>query len=389
MFPRLENLLRELDSQKSRILVHAASMGEFEQARPVLRALRRQFPGHILIVSVFSPSAYENVRNHPEADIVTYLPFDSLHASRKFLNIIRPKALLFTRYDLWPNLIWEARRRKIHTVLFDASLQETSMRHKPLIRQFNHTVFGALDMICAISDAAAILLRQSFYPSTPMHVTGDTRFDQAVYRAKEKQISEILPGQMAKWQQTVIAGSTWPEDEEIILPGFAKLKKTFHDARLILVPHELSEAHLSGNENTCRQFELQCQRLSKVDEKKATDVLIVDRMGVLANIYAAGQIAFVGGSFGPGVHSVIEAAAHAIPVLFGPRMQNSPEAVDMVDSGCGFVVKTSDKIFALCGKWFSDPNVLHNVSNISAQFVANRIGASEKIIALIANQLRR
>ena len=154
LFSRLASQLDKCKNRQGTILVHAASMGEFEQARPVLRALRQQFPGYTICASVFSPSAFDNIQNNKEADIITYLPFDTLSASRKFLNLIKPRALLFTRYDLWPNLVWEAKRQNIFTMLFDASVQKASLRHKPLVRQFSRSVFLDLNAICAISQEA-------------------------------------------------------------------------------------------------------------------------------------------------------------------------------------------------------------------------------------------
>lgn len=386
LFSRLEEKIQVFGERK-RILIHAASMGEFEQARPVLRELRNHFPEHILCVSVFSPSAFENVHNHPEADIVTYLPFDSLRACRKFLNIIRPQALLFTRYDLWPNLIWEAWRRKIQILLFDASVQETSLRHKPLVRQFNRAIFNTLNAICVISQDAAENIQKNFAPQTPVFVIGDTRFDQVVFRAKEKPLTTIVAEPVTKWRQTIVAGSTWPEDEEIILPAFARIVQLQPGAKLILVPHEPSEEHLHKSETECRQLSLKSQRMSNFDENKEADIMIVDRIGVLANLYAAGQAAFIGGSFGPGVHNVLEAAAHAIPVFFGPKMLNSPEALDMVEQGCGFIVNTSDEVVELLANWFGKQNEWQHLADKAAQFVTIRTGASKKIIKILKERI--
>jgi 3-deoxy-D-manno-octulosonic-acid transferase len=218
-------------------------------------------------------------------------------------------------------------------------------------------------------------------------VTGDTRFDQVVFRAKEKPLAAILPEPATKWAQTIVAGSTWPEDEEIILPAYARFVRMQPGAKLLLVPHEPSEEHLHKSEAACRRFSLKSQRLSNFAGKKETDVLIVDRMGVLANLYAAGQVAFVGGSFGPGVHNVLEAAAHAIPVLFGPKMRNSPEAIDMVEQGCGFIISTSDEMVALLANFLAKQNEWQHFSDKAARFVTARTGASKKIVEILKDRI--
>ena len=387
LFTRLQRPPRETPAKRTTLLVHAASMGEYEQARPVLRRLRQELPQARIVLSVFSPSAYENIRDRHDADLLTYLPFDSRRNVRRFLDLLQPAAVLITRHDIWPNLLWQAQQRGIRTILFDASVHEGSLRHKPVIRQFNRSIFAAFDAICAISNPALAAMQKFLHPGTRVEITGDTRFDQVVFRARERSLAEILAPAILQWPRGVVAGSTWPEDDAVLLPAFAALQRQHAEARLILVAHEPSEAHLQHSESLCRKHHLPVQRLSQFDAGRDAVVLLVDRIGVLANLYGAGQIAFVGGAFGPGVHSVIEAAAHGLPVLFGPKMRNSAEAIDMVRAGCGFVVQDAAECEALLKRWYGDAAALAEGSRRASDFVSQRTGASERVAALVQELL--
>ncbi len=379
---RLQQQLAAFPAERKRILVHAASMGEYEQARPVIRQLKEKFPDHILILSVFSPSAFENLHT-TDADILTYLPFDHLQAVRRFLDLVRPRFLLFTRYDVWPNLVREASRRGTFTLLFAASLHEKSARRKWLIRQFNRAVHAHLDAICPISSQAAQAMNIFLSDHHKIAVCGDPRFDQVVFRARERALAELLPKSLLKNEQIFVAGSCWPEDEVVLLPAFAELKQGAEKALLLLAPHEPTAEYLDSAQRSCCNLKLRVVMLSEFESETEADVVVVDRVGILANIYGAGIGAFVGGGFGPGVHSVIEAAAHGLPVLFGPRMRNSAEAIDMVESGCGFIVENE----ADCLKYLFD--IYHKedfrrlAGEKSREFVATRTGAAEKIVALL------
>ncbi|MCA9732356.1 MAG: hypothetical protein H6696_11140 [Deferribacteres bacterium] len=384
----LERNFQNLPHAQTTFLIHAASMGEYEQARPVLRLLRKQFPDARIILSLFSPSAFENIKPNPDVHVITYLPFDSSHAVKKFLNIVRPDFLLITRHDIWPNLVWHAKQNGVKTFLIDASVHEGSLRHKPVVRNFNRLLFSCFDTICVISEPALEGLRKFLSPNQNIVITGDTRFDQVVARTKEIKAEDLLPASILKDAQIFIAGSTWPEDEDVVIPAFRAAQQKIPGLRLIFVPHELTAEHFNSALNLCKSLGLQSGKLSEFDQRNGTiDALLVDKMGILANLYGAGQAAYVGGSFGPGVHSVIEAAAHKIPVTFGPRMRNSAEAIEMVEHKCGFSISTVDELSSYLIEWFSSPETLENLSGKAAQFVAARSGASQRILELIVKTI--
>lgn len=387
LFQRLQQHSAALPQEGPRILVHAASMGEYEQARPVLRLLRQRLPTCTRILSVFSPSVYDNIQGRAEAEVLTYLPFDSRRNARKFLDLLRPDAVLVTRHDIWPNFLWQAAARGILTVLIDASVHEGSLRHKPVVRQFVRAVFRAFTAVFPISDAAAHDMQAFISKESEARVVGDTRFDQVVYRATEKPLSELLPARVQAWRHVIVAGSTWPEDEHVLVPAFAHVARAKEGLKLILVPHEPTEAHLQQGEKLCARHGLRAVRLSTFNGAEDIDVLLVDRIGILANLYAAGRAAFVGGAFGPGVHSVIEAAAHGVPVLFGPRMRNSAEAIEMLEEGCGFVVDDVETCRDYLAQWFTGEKMLRELSARSRAFVQRRTGASEAIVKYLVCRL--
>ncbi len=386
LFRQLEQAIAATGKSGPVVLIHAASMGEYEQARPVIREVRRRRPDVRIVASVFSPSAYDHIRGKSEADVVTYLPFDSPRQMRRFLRLIDPAVLLIVRYELWPNFIWQARQLGTHIALIDASVQAGSFRRRWPARLFYRALFKSVHSVLAISEDAAENMRIFLARAQDVRVCGDTRFDQVVFRAHEKKPEELLPASVLQHGPFWIAGSTWPEDEAVVLPAFARLRQQ-HSLRLVLVPHEPSPAHVQQAESRCRELGLRPLRLSQFDQTAEWDVLIVDRVGILANLYAMGQVAFVGGSFGPGVHSVIEPAAHGLPVLFGPRMRNSPEAVDMLREGCGFVVRDVSECVQRLGAWLEQPQRLRETAEKARQFVDRRCGASKRIAEFVAELL--
>ena len=384
LFAELQTKIATLSPAKTCFLIHASSMGEYEQARPVIKLLRQNMPETRIVLSLFSPSAYENIKPNPHVDITTYLPLDSHFAMRKFLRIIAPDFLIITRHDIWPNLVRLARKQGAVNFLIDASVHEGSLRHKPLLRNFNRTIFSLFDCICVISETALQPMQKFLSKNQQVEITGDTRFDQVVTRATEADIAELLPAEFLANEQVFIAGSTWPEDEEVLFQAYVNARQIHPALKLIFVPHELTESHLNWAMDQCRQHGITCVKLSEfTTHSNSIDALLVDKMGILANIYGAAKAAYVGGSFGPGVHSVIEAAAHKIPVTFGPRMRNSAEAIAMVEKKCGFIVNDAAALGGYLQAWFGDEKKLTALSNSAAQFVSTHAGASAKIVKLI------
>jgi len=372
-----------------RLWIHAASMGEYEQARPLIREIRQRFPECLIVLSFFSPSAFNHVQKSASlADVVCYLPFDSRSRARRFLRLIQPDAGIFIRHDLWPNHLRAAKQAGAWLMLACASVHEKSLRHKPLLRSFNRAVFECFDVVAAISEPAAAGLEKFICRRQRVLVAGDTRYDQVLFRSVEKKLDEVLPATWRKEGKRFIVGSAWPEDVAVVAPAFASARHQIRDAQMIIVPHEPTPAHVQQIMDLCKSAGLAAAILSRYQKNEAAEVLIVDRIGILANIYGAGQVAFVGGSFGPGVHNVLEAAVHGVPVLFGPQMRNSAEAIEMAEAGIGHVIHDREACERLLIRLFQDADRRRQLAEQSRAFVLNRCGASGRLINLLQEALR-
>lgn len=382
--------LQPFDAARPRVWIHAASMGECEQAKPILRELHARFPHVVRVLTVFSPSAFRHIQ--PEsfpAEVLCYLPLDSLRAVNRFYDLVQPRAGLVIRHDYWPNFIWQARQRGIFLLLANASVSANanSFRHKPLVRDFNREVLSHFDVIAAVSPAAAKTLAPLLRHPERLRVFGDTRFEQVLHRTQNAEPHKILPQPWREAPLTLVAGSTWPSDDEVLIPALAALHRARPDLRAILVPHEPTESHLLNVERLLRRHDLASIRLSQAHSTDQKNILLVDRIGVLAELYGAGKIAYVGGGFGPGVHSVLEAAAHGVPVLFGPKHYNSAEALEMSKRGLGKAIRTSaEAVHELT-------HLLQNESACAAwaaqcrHYVEQKTGAARALVDLLAPHL--
>jgi len=385
LFTELTAQLASVTDSAPRFWIHASSMGEYEQARPLLQEINRRFPAAVRVLTFFSPSAYANIkRANIPAEVVSYLPFDSIQNARRFIRIINPAAAIIIRHDFWPNHLWEARRHGAAILLTNASVSANarSLRHWPFVRHFNRAVFDTFNTICAVSESAAGSLKPLVRYPERLVVTGDSRYDQVLFRSQSKKIDEVLPANWRDGSPLFVAGSTWPSDEEILLPAFIAVRSKLPALRMILVPHEPTSEHLAQLENQLHNVALASARLSEEERlaKKDAQVLLIDRIGILAIVYSAGQAAFVGGSFGPGVHSVLEAAVHGVPVIVGPRFKNSPEAMALFDQRFLTSVSDAQTCQQALADFFQNPALQQSRGAQHRKFVLARCGASAKMI---------
>jgi len=390
LFEELAAQLSPVKNSAPRFWIHASSMGEYEQARPLLLEIKKRFPEAVRVLTLFSPSAYANLnRANIPAEAVSYLPFDSLWNARRFLNVVNPNAAIIIRHDFWPNHLWEAKKRGVAILLANASVSANarSLRHWPLVRHFNRTVFDTFDAIGAVSAHAAKSLTALVRHPERLVITGDSRYDQVLFRSQSKKIAEVLPENWRDGSSIFVAGSTWPSDEEILLPAFIAARKQLPALRLILVPHEPRPEHLTSLEKQIAAAGLVSRRLSQATAEKEEAILLVDRIGVLAILYSAGQVAFVGGSFGPGVHSVLEAAVHGVPALVGPRFRNSPEAVELNEKKLLTIVTTAEECQKNLLALLQNSALRQDKGGQHREFVLARCGASAKMIDILVSHL--
>lgn len=379
------------DPNRPLIWFHAPSVGEGLQATPVMTRLRVSRPDVQQVYTHFSPSAAAFARR-TGADFSDYLPFDDSYSVRVALDAVSPTALVFSKLDVWPALVERAARRGVRLGMISATLAEGSRRRGGLAAALSLDAYAALHAVGAIDEADAARLVDIGVRASAIRVTGDTRYDQVWARA-------LSANGAAPWLQrfreapriTLVAGSTWPTDEAVLLPVWATLATTYPGAvRLIIAPHEPSAAHLAPLERWAAAQQLRCTRLDAPGDATA-DVVLVDRVGVLGELYALADAAYVGGGFhAAGLHSVLEPAAFGAPVVFGPRFANSRDAELLIRAGGATAVPHGAALAAVLDGWCDPgaPAARHDAGAAALAFVARGLGAADRATALVEELLR-
>ena len=370
-----------LDNSKKTIWFHSSSLGEFEQAKPIIEKLKNEARVNI-IVSFFSPSGFENSKKYPFADLITYMPFDSKWRAERFIKVVKPDVAVFMRYDIWPNHIWELGKKNIPALLVDATMKKKSLRKIPLIKSFHKYVFGKFNKILTISEQDSKGFIEFGCSIEKIEIVGDTRFDRVYNRSLAAKTIKIIDEKILSDKKVLIAGSTWEQDEDVLLPIFKKLAKFDEKVLLIIAPHEPTLLHLEKIENEFAG-ELETIRLSLLNNYINQRIIIVDSIGVLSILYNHADAAFVGGSFKQNVHNVLEAAVYGVPVLFGPKIENSQEAKQLVETAGGMLVRGKKEMYRRLRSLFQDENLRLRRGNKSFEYVQKNIGATEKIFSEI------
>ena len=369
---------------------HVSSVGEYEQAKPIISALYENY-SHIPVVLTFcSPSGYRFALKREQAagknniTLIDYKPIDSARNTARCLDLLNPRLLVFVKFDLWPNLIWTAVSKSIPTVLVDGTLSETSKRVSGLTRRFYRSVYEALDRIMAIGPEDA----QRFLETAPDHpavtVTGDTRFDRVLERRRQQKQPAI--GFARDDRLTLIAGSTWPKDEIHIMPALSRILDQHQNTRLVIAPHEPTAYRVAALEAWASSSGFSAVRLSR-GAGPAHRVIIVDSVGILAELYAFCDLAYIGGSFSTGVHSVIEPAIMGIPVLFGPVHQNSLEARQILKLGAGTLVTDSKQAFDAFHRLVLETRRRLVMGTAARRYVESQLGATRRCLDTLSEYL--
>jgi 3-deoxy-D-manno-octulosonic-acid transferase len=372
-----------------RIWIHVSSYGEFLQVKPVLTHLKKLDPAIFIITSFFSPSGYEHVPSQQPVDFKCYLPFDSYFQARRFISVIAPKVAVIVRHDIWPNFVWRLKREKIPLILIDASIPEKSFRLLPIFKGINRSLFNLFQTILAISETEAERLAQLVDDPAKIFVVGDTKYDQVFERSKNlHKIKPLLEAPKIREKKIFVVGSSWPADEAFILPAFEQLCKRFEDMLMILAPHEPSNEHIQPVERQLKQARLSSTRFSQFKPGQFdSHCLIIDEIGLLANIYYLGKIAFVGGSFHYKIHNVLEPAVYGIPVMFGPKMKNSVEAQYLLKNEAAILVRSTQEIIDVITNMLKKPEQAKAYGERAKQVVMQNVGSSEKIAQFLLQYL--
>lgn len=387
----LDRLCAESDRLQGCVWVHASSVGEYEQARPVIASLREaagRTPPPIAVTH-FSPSGYEFARKRPAGDLHDYLPFDHPAHMRRLVRAWRPRVLVFVKFDCWPNLVAAAQAEGVPVVLLAGSLQPRSARLRPVARAFFRDLFDRFAHIGVSTPEDRRRFVDDLGVRAPVTVTGDTRADQVVRRWEASQAGEVAARLRAFGGRLLVLGSTWPPDEQLWLPVLPDLLDRHADLRVVLVPHEPLPARLSSLEHGLNTSGISSVRLSALMASPTTApppgrCVLVDSVGVLAEIYRAGTVAYVGGSFTTGVHNTLEPAVAGLPVLFGPVIQNAEEAGELVRRGAAWVVADPAAARDRARALLDDAQGLAAAGASAREVVLAQRGATEKSVAVLA-----
>nr|WP_314593580.1 glycosyltransferase N-terminal domain-containing protein [uncultured Porphyromonas sp.] len=362
--------LGRLDATRPVVWFHASSLGEFEQGRPLMEAVRRAHPEYQILLSFFSPSGYTVRQDYAGADVVVYLPSDRSSSVRRFLDLARPSKAIFIKYDFWPTMLYELRERGIPTYLISAIFRPDQLFFRPWGKWYLRLLTLFERLYVQDEDSRQLLQRHGI---TAVSVAGDTRFDRVIEIASA---ARAIPEAAALEGKVLVAGSTWPEDEAILLPYFNRLGSEY---KLIIAPHEIHEEHLQAIE---AQLTRPYMRYSQL-QAGATgdyDCLIIDCFGLLSSIYRYGRYAWVGGGFGKSVHNTLEAAVYGIPVFFGPEVHKHREVRELIQRGLGFVLHSEEDFAALLQR-FDDEAACRDVAQQLEHFFAEQRGATEQLLS--------
>ncbi|MFL5508633.1 MAG: 3-deoxy-D-manno-octulosonic acid transferase [Gemmatimonadaceae bacterium] len=373
------------DPARPLVWFHAPSVGEGLQALPVVELLRQRRAEIQVVYTFYSPSA-EQFAVSVKADFSDFLPFDTEAHSRAIVTALRPDALVFSKLDIWPQLTEHAAASGVPVGVISATLPETSGRRGVLARALLGDAYRAIERVGAIDEDDAERLRQQGVRADRVTVTGDTRYDQVWARANRAPSAFIES--LRSSRPTLVAGSTWPPDEAHLFEAWLRIREKIPDARVIFAPHEASDGHLRAIESWARSTVL---ALARIDSPAASsaDVILVDRYGVLGDLYSLADVAYVGGGFhSPGLHSVLEPAAFGAPVLFGPRNEKSRDAAKLIQSGGGAQINGAVDLSIRLGDWLGSAAARENAGARARNTVQSGLGAAERSYDLVTKLLR-
>lgn len=370
--------LEAIPRSERRVWFHVASLGEFEQARPLIEAYRQRHPETQLILSFFSSSGYRVRRDYDQVDAVVYFPADSLREVRNYLNVLRPSLAIFVKYDFWPTMLSELHRRGVRTYLVAAMFREEQMFFRPWGGWYRG-VLKVFDRIYVQDVTSAALLKRIGLERVT--VAGDTRFDRV------RQIA-ALPREVAvarwlknKYASLLVAGSTWAEDDRLL----AEAWRSLGGYGLILVPHELDDRYIDRLIETSPRRLFRLSTLSLETEReldtRGVEGIVVDSIGLLSSLYKYATVAYIGGGFGKGIHNTLEAAVYGVPVLFGPNMSKFREAKGLVACGGAFVVRSSRDILDRLFFFERTPEEREFAGRQCLSYIEGELGATEIILS--------
>lgn len=381
-------LKQKVDPNAKYIWFHAASLGEFEQGRPLMERIRKEYPQYKILLTFYSPSGYEVRKNYEGADIICYMPVDTRLNAIRFLRLVRPVMAFFIKYEFWSNFLHILKHRNIPTYSVSSIFREDQVFFKWYGRSYAGVLKCFTRFFVQNEESKRLLEGIGI---TAVDVVGDTRFDRVLQikeAAKQLPICEAFRTGVASSQsadvphhdfKVFVAGSSWPPDENIFIPFFNEHK----DWRLLIAPHVIAEEHLKLILSLIKGKKVVRYTQTTPEEAAEADVLIIDCFGLLSSMYNYGDVAYIGGGFGVGIHNTLEAAVWNMPVIFGPNNKKFQEAQGLLKSGGGFEINTYEDFSGLMSSLMNDETFLKQAGDKAGTFVAHLAGATDKVLASV------
>lgn len=381
-------LKQKVDPNAKYIWFHAASLGEFEQGRPLMERIRKDYPQYKILLTFYSPSGYEVRKNYEGADIICYMPVDTRLNAIRFLRLVRPVMAFFIKYEFWSNFLHILKHRNIPTYSVSSIFREDQVFFKWYGRSYAGVLKCFTRFFVQNEESKRLL---DGIGITAVDVVGDTRFDRVLQikeAAKQLPICEAFRTGVASSQsadvphhdfKVFVAGSSWPPDENIFIPFFNEHK----DWRLLIAPHVIAEEHLKLILSLIKGKKVVRYTQTTPEEAAEADVLIIDCFGLLSSMYNYGDVAYIGGGFGVGIHNTLEAAVWNMPVIFGPNNKKFQEAQGLLKSDGGFEINTNEEFSGLMSSLMNDEAFLKQAGDKAGAFVAHLAGATDKVLASV------
>jgi 3-deoxy-D-manno-octulosonic-acid transferase len=374
-----EQIHSKIDPNSSVIWFHCSSLGEFEQGRPVMEKIRDVFPGKKILLTFFSPSGYEIRKNYTGADYIFYLPLDTKRNAERFLNLIKPETVFFIKYEYWYHFLFQLHKMNIKVYLISGIFRSGHVFFKwygkwfrKILRTFHH-------LFLQDNDSAELLKSIGFKNVT---ICGDTRFDR-VYAIAQKVKEFPAIRSFTDGKMTLIAGSTWPPDEDLIVRFMNENKLP---VKYIIAPHEIHERGIIQLQESIKRKTARYTLMNESEIKEA-DVLIIDTIGILSSLYQYGSIAYIGGGFGKGIHNILEAATFGLPIIFGPNFNKFREANDLIKLNGAFSIKNLTEFNKIIITFITNHQAFKTAGENTREYVRINLGATDTITKSVRSSL--
>jgi 3-deoxy-D-manno-octulosonic-acid transferase len=377
LFQHIETTVKP--SEKGLIWFHCASLGEFEQGRPIIESIRKEYPDKRLCITFFSPSGYEVQKDYKGADYVFYLPMDSRRNAKKFIKLLQPEMAVFIKYEFWYHYLNTLYRNNIPTLFISSAFRPNQHFFKWYGGWFRKTL-KRINYIFVQNEGSEKLLKSIGYNN--VSISGDTRYDRVFETSQKAQSIEIISA-FKQDKKLLVAGSTWGPDEQFMAQYINNSK---HDLKYIIAPHEISKSHIASIHDQLNVNVINYSNAT-VEQMQAATVLIIDNVGMLSRLYLHADLAYVGGSFSKGVHNILEPATFGMPIFYGAVNKKHPEADALIATGGAFGINNATELQEAIDRVLADEQLFQQASEASKSFILKNKGAKEKVMQYLKDYL--